>query len=122
MGILYILTGMILMKIVQERALKLLNVKEKASLIDGFSGLRTYGLVIFIAAIIFGYFLVGHFSLAAKIGIWANALAVGVPLILYYYCTYRQMKKLDLPSAYIQRWSFSSLIFIASLIVYWFLL
>lgn len=99
-GVLGLLAGVMISRILNEKALKTITSDEKVKLIDGFSKLRKYNLIPIIILIgtffILSYFL-KEYTIVISIGCFI-LLALDIVVTSIY--TYKKLKEFEMPKEY----------------------
>lgn len=114
-GIGIFLITMIVSRILNEKAMKLLSVEEKSNLIDAFSGMRAYSLIP-IVLIIGAYWLLIKYS---EIENQILSIAYFGSLVLYlavlHIYSYKVLLKLNYPERYIKAYTVSRVVSLAGI-------
>lgn len=105
--------AIIVSRLVKETALKVLTTEQKGRLIEELSPVRKYGFLAMVTFIFLAY------KAQARPSIWM--LGVLIYVTLTHHFTSRQIKKLSLPDNYLKADTLSSCIFLAGILVYFYL-
>lgn len=110
-GVSLLMAGIIISRILNEKAMKVLSQEDKARLIDGFSGARAYGFIPLV--ILIGAFIgLNKYSNLDKQMIFyvyiilLLAFVVGMQIFVS-----RKLTKLEFPKSYIKKFSFSRAVY-----------
>lgn len=102
-ALIVLIASIVVRRVLSERALKHLSSRQKAALVDAFSGQRAFGLVppLVLLAV---FFVVLKYT---RISPSAVTIAYWIALLIYilfnFVYTQRTLKKLSLPTAYVQQ-------------------
>lgn len=107
-GVFAFIVTYIISRVINERALKRLTTEEKAKLLDAFSGYRTYNMVIVLS--LFFLVLAGdRFLPQLRSKLWPSFMGLlAALLITISSLSYRKLKNLDMPAAYIKSFLLST--------------
>jgi len=114
-GIASFLTGVIISRIIIEKAMKTLSQEEKARLIDGFTGTRTYGFIPVLVAILIFIGLNRYSDFNKQTILYAYTVLLSFVIVGMQIFVIRKLTKLEFPKSYIKKYNFSRVIYFLGL-------